>query len=596
MSPKVRVELKSLGTWYSKEVKKIVVILALILSLLVPTTLPANASETKVIVEDFGERLTVAPEYSISSDGAVIAIAYHKEGMGKTLSAAISQNGGNSWQFINDFAKNARIFNFKVKVSEDGNDITLIWIENRTNPSQKGASPSASGELWFKQSLDGGNSWSENQLISTPGIGGRGLHGTLQNGKAFNFSQSRDGKTKLLTFYARSVASPDFLTAFQISSFDSGRTWLVASNNKYDIRQPYGDTFVSGDGSFIAYAYESYGNQATQKQLRFSSSIDGINWSDERVIDLGNTFDPNVQFVGLKGTDFAIYYDSSNAFLISKDRGKSFQKILTPVDGWGTRVWISEDKSRLYVSAVGEPFTNGQSMRFAYSEDYGKNWIQVLNLIERTDYTNTLSVSRDGKIIGVLSSSWGSNKDLFLQASGDYGKSWSNPKKINREGDYFRLTFDRQEIPMQLNEISSQFLILANIGASTLNSFSQQMIKVPIYKIDFDGNSNTSGSAPGGLVSLDGSEVLIPAKSNDFTKKNNTFIGWSRSKNDASEIFLPGQKISDITSDIKLFAIWKADKSKKITITCTKGKINKKVTDINPKCPKGYVKKSFNDY
>ena len=541
----------------------------------------AIASETKVIVENFGERLTVSPEYAMSGDGNVIAIAYLKEGMGNTLSAAISQNRGSTWQYLNDFAKNARVFNFKVKVSEDGSDITLVWVENR----------GASGELWFKQSSDGGNSWSQNQLISTPGIGGRGLHGTLQNGKAFNFSQSRDGKTKLLTFYARSVASPDFPTAFQISSFDSGRTWLVASNNKYDIRQPYGDTFVSGDGSFIAYAYENYGNKEAQRQLRFSSSIDGVNWSDERVIDTGNTFDPIVQFVSLKGSDFAIHYDASNAFLISKDKGKSFQKILTPVNGWGTRVWISEDKSRLYVSAVGEPFANGQSMRFAYSQDYGKNWIQVLNLIERIDYTNTLSVSRDGKIIGVLSSSWGSNKDLFLQASGDYGKSWSYPKKINREGDHFRLTFDRQEIPMQLNETSSQFLILANIGTSTLNSFSQQMIKVPIYKIDFDGNSNTSGSAPGGLVSLDGSEVLIPAKSNDFTKKNNTFIGWSKSKNDASEILFPGQKISDITSDIQLFAIWKADKSKKITITCTKGKINKKVTDISPKCPKGYVKK-----
>jgi len=586
ISPKVRVELKSLGTWYSKEVKKIVVILALILSLLVTTTLPANASETKVIVEDFGERLTVAPEYSISSDGAVIAIAYLKEGMGKTLSAAISQNGGSSWQFLNDFAKNARIFNFKVKVSEDGSDITLIWVENRET----------SGGLWFKQSTDKGNSWSQNQLLTTPELSGKSFSSIAQNGQSVNFSQSRDGKTKLITFYARSAISPDFSTAYQISSFDSGRTWVAASNNKHDIRQPYGDTFVSSDGSFIAYAYESYGNQATQKQLRFSSSIDGINWSDERVIDLGNTFDPHVQFVGLRGTDFAIYYDSSNAFLISKDKGKSFQKILSPVDGFGTKVWISEDRSRLYVSTLVLPSTSGRSVRFAYSQDYGKTWIQVLNVTEGIDNTNTLSASRDGRVIGLLTTSWGANRDLFLQISGNYGKSWSNPKKINREGDYFRPTFAGQEIPMQLNEINSQIVILANIQTPTLNSSSQQMIKVPIYKIDFDGNSNTSGSAPGGLVSLDGSEVLIPANSNDFTKKNNTFIGWSRSKNDASEILLPGQKISDITSDIKLFAIWKADKRKKITITCSKGKLNKKVTDINPKCPKGYVKKQSNDY
>jgi hypothetical protein len=116
----------------------------------------AIASETKVIVENFGERLTVTPEYAMSGDGNVIAIAYLKEGMGNTLSAAISQNRGSTWQYLYDFAKNARVFNFKVKVSEDGRDITLVWVENR----------GASGELWFKQSSDGGNSWSNVKRVN----------------------------------------------------------------------------------------------------------------------------------------------------------------------------------------------------------------------------------------------------------------------------------------------------------------------------------------------------------------------------------------------------------------------------------------------
>jgi len=30
---------------------------------------------------------------------------------------------------------------------------------------------------------------------------------------------------------------------------------------------------------------------------------------------------------------------------------------------------------------------------------------------------------------------------------------------------------------------------------------------------------------------------------------------------------------------------------KKVTITCVKGKLTKKVTAINPKCPSGYKKK-----
>jgi hypothetical protein len=35
----------------------------------------------------------------------------------------------------------------------------------------------------------------------------------------------------------------------------------------------------------------------------------------------------------------------------------------------------------------------------------------------------------------------------------------------------------------------------------------------------------------------------------------------------------------------------KENAKKKVTITCTKGKLTKKVTAINPKCPKGYKKK-----
>jgi hypothetical protein len=31
--------------------------------------------------------------------------------------------------------------------------------------------------------------------------------------------------------------------------------------------------------------------------------------------------------------------------------------------------------------------------------------------------------------------------------------------------------------------------------------------------------------------------------------------------------------------------------TKKVTITCIKGKLTKKVSAVNPKCPKGYKKK-----
>ena len=36
----------------------------------------------------------------------------------------------------------------------------------------------------------------------------------------------------------------------------------------------------------------------------------------------------------------------------------------------------------------------------------------------------------------------------------------------------------------------------------------------------------------------------------------------------------------------------KMDSAKKMTITCAKGKTTKKVSAVNPKCPKGYKKKA----
>jgi hypothetical protein len=56
---------------------------------------------------------------------------------------------------------------------------------------------------------------------------------------------------------------------------------------------------------------------------------------------------------------------------------------------------------------------------------------------------------------------------------------------------------------------------------------------------------------------------------------------------------IPGYGDKDADVDLVTFDIYAAPKpaAKKTTITCVKGKLTKKVTAINPKCPKGYKKK-----
>ncbi|MEN9324367.1 MAG: hypothetical protein RL414_121, partial [Actinomycetota bacterium] len=90
------------------------------------------------------------------------------------------------------------------------------------------------------------------------------------------------------------------------------------------------------------------------------------------------------------------------------------------------------------------------------------------------------------------------------------------------------------------------------------------------------------------IVSADGSPqvaTVIVSESN----------GWLRLRADNFEFSSPTVKVKlsqeaepkvEVTQNPVVTPI-----SKKTTITCTKGKLVKKVSAINPKCPSGYKKK-----
>ena len=55
---------------------------------------------------------------------------------------------------------------------------------------------------------------------------------------------------------------------------------------------------------------------------------------------------------------------------------------------------------------------------------------------------------------------------------------------------------------------------------------------------------------------------------------------------------IPGYGDKDADVDLVTFDVYAAKVlAKKTTITCLKGKVTKKVTAVNPKCPSGYKKK-----
>ena len=77
------------------------------------------------------------------------------------------------------------------------------------------------------------------------------------------------------------------------------------------------------------------------------------------------------------------------------------------------------------------------------------------------------------------------------------------------------------------------------------------------YAVTFDGNGSTSGSIPSVSVTYGAGEVTLPA--NGFTKTGYTFTGWNTQANGGGVSYADGSSVSDLLSDLTLYAQWTAD-------------------------------------
>lgn len=77
------------------------------------------------------------------------------------------------------------------------------------------------------------------------------------------------------------------------------------------------------------------------------------------------------------------------------------------------------------------------------------------------------------------------------------------------------------------------------------------------YTVSYNGNGSTSGSAPATATVDSGGSTTAAA--NPFTKTGSTFTGWNTAANGSGTSYAPGATISNITSNIILYAQWKGD-------------------------------------
>jgi hypothetical protein len=132
-----------------------------------------------------------------------------------------------------------------------------------------------------------------------------------------------------------------------------------------------------------------------------------------------------------------------------------------------------------------------------------------------------------------------------------------------------------------------------NAAKAAISNFSKERSKcVGSYAI-MDSGTLTKYSSY--CLKFDNEYSSLYQKIYAFNNSNFTTIDQANNGVDVANTYAEDAdilvaKIKDVTSELEA-AIYQASLPKKTTITCVKGKLTKKVTGINPKCPTGYKKK-----
>ncbi|WP_162388354.1 InlB B-repeat-containing protein, partial [Paenibacillus antri] len=92
------------------------------------------------------------------------------------------------------------------------------------------------------------------------------------------------------------------------------------------------------------------------------------------------------------------------------------------------------------------------------------------------------------------------------------------------------------------------------IGAADVTLYAQWTINS--YELTYDGNGETSGSAPSRGEYEFGSSVTVPGNAGDLAKTGHTFAGWNTAANGGGTDYAAGSTYTVGASDATLYAKW----------------------------------------
>jgi hypothetical protein len=281
-----------------------------------------------------------------------------------------STDGGKTWnpEVRLTFSDNTKLF---PRINVNGNNIHLIWIDDRDSSGHQ--------KIYYKNSTDGGDTWSIDRRISPLGTDTNGMNGDIAvNGNNIH------------------VVYPSTLKLFYINSTDNGITWS----------EPQQLTASNRDSAHPAIAV--------------NKSNVHIVWRDH--------YDKNGQ-----GTAGAIFY------LNSTDNGLTWSEDfnLTPMNLDASYSDIVTNENAIHV-VFSEQVSGIWETHYRRSEDGGISWSEDIQLTNwgRDHHDSSIDIYDDNVSV-VWWTNWkkepDGNGEIYYINSTDNGYSWS---------ESLRLTYD----------------------------------------------------------------------------------------------------------------------------------------------------------
>jgi hypothetical protein len=541
-------------------------------------------------LDTFPER--AFPKVLISGDGSTISAFWVTDYLASSLMNATSFDSGSTWEptvrVITSAAGLRNIALAAVKIDKSGRSQLLMLLG--FPQSQK---HSESQEMFLVSTSSFGRQWSNNksksseinQLYGDVSISDDGLkmaylyeeYGDPNTRGHFKMATSSDGG-QTWTNEWRAIENPSGNQGLEIISHQGSRIVIYGTDSFIYISEDNGKNFtrkssldgflpkfvVSDDAKIIIASYVAVSTSG--RTVLFSRSNDGgISWESKSVLTS----------IGKNSTVITASKDFKTIGIIWSDWNNSGTNLQTSGDGgqtWSSPVsLVPSDQIRL--GAVGYPMDaliynpTLKSFFFAYQSliiiPYSVSSLRGIDVpLYEVKFNGNKNTS--GQVSSSLVLPGGSNISSELLTS-DIAKTHYKFSGWSLEESNSMTTIDK--------------LILRN-DVTLYATWTE----LPKYKIVYIANGILK-ETPLPVSFWTDENVTLETKVKPMPGK--LFIKWNSEPDGSGLNFLPGATYKPLDKDVILYA----QGGNAVTITCTKGKLTKKVTGVKPNCPSGYKKK-----